>query len=134
MSDAPATSSIEYCTPEGWPTPIGHYSPAAAFGDLIYISGQLPDMPQIQSGGFEAQVKSAMQRVFSALGSAGAEPKDIIKVTAYVVGVHHWASFNDTYAEMMGTHRPARAVVPVPELRHGCLVEIEAIAIRQGRR
>ena len=134
MTDAVATSSIEYCIPANWPAPLGHYSPAAAFGDLIYISGQLPDVPQGGSVGFEAQVKSAMQKVFSALASAGGEPKHIIKVTAYVVGVHHWASFNDTYANMMGEHRPARAVVPVPELHHGCLVEIEAVAIRPGRR
>jgi len=29
---------------------------------------------------------------------------------------------------MLGSHRPARAVVPVPELHHGYLVEIEAVA------
>ena len=134
MSDAVATSPIEYCTPANWPAPAGHYSPAAAFGDLIYVSGQLPDLPQGGPVSFEAQVESAMQRVFSALASAGGEPKDIIKVTAYVVGVHHWGAFNDTYAVMMGNHRPARAVVPVPELHHGCLVEIEAIAVRKVRR
>ena len=39
---------------------------------------------------------------------------------------HDWV-----YAEVFGPHRPARAVVPVPELHHGYLVEIEAVAVRR---
>jgi enamine deaminase RidA (YjgF/YER057c/UK114 family) len=49
-------------------------------------------------------------------------------VTAYLVGVENWPRFNAIYAEVMGAARPARSVVPVPELHHGYLVEIDAIA------
>lgn len=132
MSDAGREPEVEYCSPPDWPLPAGHYSPAAAFGDLVFVSGQLPVVPGGSS--FEAQVRNAIERLFTALKSAGSEPSDIVKLTAYIVGVENWAAFNATYAAMMGENRPARAVVPVPELHHGCLVEVEAIAVRRGPR
>ncbi len=129
MSEDESESRIRYHGPADRPAPAGHYSPAAAFGDFIFVSGQLPELAQ-GAGTFEAQVLSAMERLFSALKSAGGGPEDIIKVTAYIVGVQHWSAFNHVYAGIMGDNRPARAVIPVPELHHGCLVEIEAVAVR----
>ena len=43
-------------------------------------------------------------------------PADLAKVTVYLVGIENWPLFNGIYAEIMGDARPARAVVPVPEL------------------
>lgn len=51
-------------------------------------------------------------------------------LTAYIVGVVNWPAFNKVYAELMGDARPARTVVPVPELHHGYLVEVDAIGVR----
>ena len=53
---------------------------------------------------------------------------DLLSVTVYVVGIQHWPAFDQVYARYLGEHRPARAVVPVPELHHGYLIEIEAVA------
>jgi enamine deaminase RidA (YjgF/YER057c/UK114 family) len=64
--------------------------------------------------------------------AGGGSPASVAKVTAYIVGVENWPVFNTVYAEAMGDARPARAVVPVPELHHGCLVEVEAIALAHG--
>nr|WP_279360133.1 RidA family protein [Methylobacterium indicum] len=66
------------------------------------------------------------------MAEAGSGPERILRVTAYVVGVAHWPEFNRLYAEVMGEAKPARTVVPVPELHHGYLVEVEAIAVRGG--
>ena len=51
-------------------------------------------------------------------------------MTAYIAGVENWPAFNRIYAEVFGEAKPARTVVPVPELHHGYLVEVEAIAVR----
>ena len=40
-----------------------------------------------------------------------------------------WPAFNAIYAAWAGASRPARAVVPVPMLHHGLLIEIEAVAV-----
>ena len=64
--------------------------------------------------------------------AAGAGPSDILKVTAYIVDVERWPRFNAIYSETMGNARPARTVVPVPQLHYGYLVEIDAIAASNG--
>jgi enamine deaminase RidA (YjgF/YER057c/UK114 family) len=43
------------------------------------------------------------------------------------VGVANWPAFNAIYAEIFGAHKPARAVVPVPELHYGFMVEIQLV-------
>jgi enamine deaminase RidA (YjgF/YER057c/UK114 family) len=54
----------------------------------------------------------------------------VVQCTAYIVGVANWPEFNRLYAERFGDHRPARAVVPVPELHHGFLVELQMTACK----
>ena len=112
--------------------PGGHYSHAARFGDLVFVSGQLgirPDGSHTTQLPFEDQVRQALQNLLTALRSAGATANDVLKVTAYIVDVERWPRFNAVYAEVMGNARPARAVVPVPRLHYGYLVEVDAIAI-----
>lgn len=67
--------------------------------------------------------------MLAVLEAAGGTPDDLIRVTAYIVGVSNWPRFNQVYAARLGEARPARTVVPVPELHYGYLVEIDAIAV-----
>ena len=118
------------------PRPGGHYSHAARFGDLLFVSGQLgmrPDGSHTAHLPFDDQVNQALENVLTALRSAGATADDVLKVTAYIVNVERWPRFNALYAEMMGNARPARTVVPVPQLHYGYLVEVDAIAVSGNR-
>ena len=111
--------------------PAGHYAQAIAHGDTLYISGQLPVSAQGRhnlEASFTEQAQVALDNVLAILKAAGGSPQDLVKVTVYVAGVNHWPEFDRLYAAALGEHRPARAVVPVPELHHGYLVEIEALA------
>lgn len=113
------------------PTPAGHYAQAIRSGEDLYISGQLPiraDGAPLDDMAFEAQARQAIANLLAILDAAGGTPADLCRVTAYIVGVAHWPAFNRVYAGMMGDARPARTVVPVPELHHGYLVEVDAIA------
>ena len=124
---------VETLTPETLARPGGHYSHAAVSGDLVVTAGQLgirPDGSHTADLGFDEQVRQALANMLAALRAGGAEPADILKVTAYIVGVENWPRFNGVYAEVMGDARPARTVVPVPELHYGYLVEIDAMAVR----
>jgi len=117
--------------PDDLARPGGHYSHARRCGDLVFTSGQLPIRPDgshTADRPFEEQARQALGNVLAALRAAGAEPRDILKVTVYIVGVDLWPRFNAVYAEMMGEARPARTVVPITELHYGYLVEIDAIA------
>ena len=111
----------------------GHYSKAVCSGDLIFTAGHLPERASegAHDGlAFEEQVGSAFKGLFATLAAFSAAPRDVVKVTAYVVGVERWGEFNRLFAAAFGDHRPARTVLPVAELHHGCLVEVEAIARR----
>lgn len=111
--------------------PGGHYSQAVAHGGVLYVSGQLPvraDGEHSSDQPFEVQASIALDNLVAILAAAGLSPPDLLKVTVYVVGIEHWPAFDRIYAQYLGDHKPARAVVPVPVLHHGYLIEIEAVA------
>jgi reactive intermediate/imine deaminase len=125
--------SIERIFTDAAPKPAGHYSQACAYGDLVFVSGQLPvslEGKALADKSFEDQVRQALANLLSIVKAAGSGPDRVLKVTAFIVGVENWPAFNAVYAEIFGAARPARSVVPVPSLHHGCLVELEAIAAR----
>jgi len=114
------------------PSPAGHYVQAKLAGQHLYISGQLPIRPDgapLPDDSFETQAGQALDNMLAVLEAAGGTPDDLIRVTAYIVGVSNWPPFNQVYAARLGEARPARTVVPVPELHYGYLVEIDAIAV-----
>jgi reactive intermediate/imine deaminase len=118
-------------TPDA-PQPAGHYSQATVAAGCIYISGQLPIRPHgaaLADPGFETQARQAIANMLAILAAAGGDPRHLLKVTAYIVGVDNWPRFNAVYAAMLPGARPARTVVPVTELHHAYLVEIDAIAL-----
>ncbi len=128
-------ATIEYVTTNAAPVPAGHYSQATKWAGLIFVSGQLP----IRSDGthtvdqpFEAQARQALVNVLGPLSEAGCGPEHVLRMTVYIVGIENWPAFDSLYAEALGSAKPARSVVPVPELHHGYLIEIEAIAARGG--
>lgn len=117
------------------PAPAGHYAQAIRAGDMLYVSGQLPiraDKAPLDEMGFAAQARQAIANMLAILEAAGGIPEDLCRVTAYIVGVENWPEFNRVYADMLGDARPARTVVPVPELHYGYLVEIDAVAALRG--
>ena len=131
MTDTP----IERIATDAAPAPAGHYVQATAWGKLVHVSGQLgvrPDGSHTAGQPFEAQARQALANLLAILAAAGSGPGGVLKVTAYIVGVEHWPDFNRLFAEAFGAARPARAVVPVPGLHHGYLIEVEAVAVRSA--
>jgi 2-iminobutanoate/2-iminopropanoate deaminase len=115
------------------PTPAGHYSQATVHEGLMYVAGQIPVRPDgthTYDASFEEQARQALANLLAIVRAGGSAPELMLKVNVYIVDIAHWPAFNKVYAELMGEARPARAVIPVPELHHGYLVEIDAIAAR----
>ena len=113
------------------PSPAGHYSQAVVHNGLVYVAGQLsidPETGERLAGSVEEQTERALRNVAEILEAAGSGLGRVLKVTIYVSDVSLWGAVNETYTRVMGGHRPARAIVPVGDLRHGLLVEIDAIA------
>ncbi len=126
-------TAIDRIATQNAPKPAGHYSQACRYDVLIFVSGQLPvslEGKALADRTFEEQVRVALGNLLAIVKEAGSGPDRVLKVTAFLVGVENWPAFNGVYAELFGDARPARSVVPVPSLHHGCLIEIEAIAAR----
>lgn len=111
--------------------PKGHYSPGLEHNGLIYVSGQLPmDVKTREpfAGPIEEQTELALRNVEAVLQAAGSDLDHVVQMTIYVSEMELWGRVNETYARVMGDHRPARAIVPVKDLHFGTQIEIQAIA------
>jgi len=109
----------------------GHYAPGVVSRGMLYVSGQLsidPDTRAVPEGGFEEHARLALSNLDRVLKEAGLSRDRVVQCRLYLTDIEGWDAVNAAYAEFFGDHRPARAVVPVPALHFGCLVEIEAIA------
>ncbi|OUN00503.1 MAG: deaminase [Paenibacillaceae bacterium ZCTH02-B3] len=112
------------------PAAIGPYSQAVRFGDLLFLSGQIPLTPEgeIVSGGIEEQTRQVLRNIEAVLAAAGATPRDVLKTTVFLKDLKDFAAFNEVYASFFGDHRPARSTVQAAALPRDVLVEIELIA------
>jgi len=112
--------------------PGGHYSHAVRAAGFVFVAGQLPimrDGTKLSGAPFDEQARQVLANVQSALEAAGSSVPRLVQVRVYVTDIGHWPAFNAIYAQWVGDHRPARAVVPVPALHHGLLIEVEAVAL-----
>ena len=120
--------------PSDQPQPKGHYSPGIEHNGLIFVSGQLPmtlDTREPVTGPIEQQTELALKNVEAVLTAAGSSLADVLQFTIYVSDMELWGAVNETYARVMGDHRPARAIVPVKDLHFGTQIEIQAIAAKR---
>ena len=117
--------------PPSFPAPRGHYSPGFRAGGWLFVSGQLPIVPGAAPDAalsFEQQTRLVLANVRTVVEAAGGSLADVARVTVYLADIGLWGEFNAIYAEIFGSHRPARAVVPVPKLHYELKLEVEAAA------
>ncbi len=122
---------MEKVQPPNQPQPKGHYSPGVVHNDLVYVSGQLPmDLGTRApfAGAIEEQTELALRNVEAVLQAAGSDLDHVLQFTIYVSDIELWGKVNETYARIMGDHRPAGAIVPVKDLHFDTKIEIQAIA------
>ena len=111
--------------------PGGHYSHAVTANGFVFVSGELPIAPdgtKLNEAPFEQQAQQVLDNVALALKGAGSSIDKLTQVRVYVTDIASWPAFNTLYAKWAGSARPARCVVPVPQLHYGFKIEIEAVA------
>jgi 2-iminobutanoate/2-iminopropanoate deaminase len=80
------------------------------------------------TGSIEEETELALRNVEAVLHAAGSDLQHVLQFTIYVSDMELWGAVNETYARVMGDHRPARAMIPVKDLHFGTKIEIQAIA------
>lgn len=116
--------------PQGFPPPVGPYTPAVRAGNLIFISGQTPRDPvsgEVGNPEIAVQARRTLFNLKAVLAAAGASFDDVCSVTVYLADEGHWAAFNEVYKEFFKPPYPTRTAVGC-QLR-GILVEVSAIAM-----
>ena len=110
-------------------TPIGHYSHAVTANGLVFISGLLPVTKWGDKvNGFDTQVEQVLKNLDHVLSESKSDKSQLVQVRVYIADIKLWAQFNKLYAQWIGSHRPARCVVPVSVLHYDSAIEIEAVA------
>lgn len=115
------------------PAAVGPYSQAIDCGDLVFLSGQIPLVPEtglVAKGGLEAQAHQMFANIQAVLAEAGMSLSNVVKTTVFMTDLSQFAAFNAVYAEYFKAPYPARSCVEVSALPKGVLVECELIARR----
>ena len=111
------------------PKAIGPYSQAVKAGNLLFVSGQVPFVPEtmeIVEGDVKAQTAQSLKNLQAILKEAGADFSNVVKTTVFIKDMNEFAQIN---AEYFGENKPARACVEVARLPKDVKVEIELIAV-----
>ncbi len=127
------TKEIKVIYTDKAPKPIGPYSQALMYDDLIFLSGQIPINPEtgkIVEGGIAEQTRQVMNNIKSVLEAAGSDLNHVVKVTVFLKDLSLFNEFNKIYAEYFNKRAPARTTVEVSNLPKGVLLEIDAIAVK----
>ncbi len=109
------------------PAPAGHYSHAVVSGTTIYSSGILP-VGVKPDANIDEQFKQVFDVIEKILATCGSTFDDVVRCHIYLADINDWDMVNKLYAARFGEHRPARSLIPVPELHFGYRLEAEVIA------
>ena len=115
------------------PAAVGPYSHAIDCGDLVFLSGQVPLVPEtgvIAEGGIVEQTRQMMTNIQAVLESCGLKFENVVKTTVFMTDLKDFTTFNEIYAEYFPSNPPARSCVQVAALPKGALVECECVCVK----
>jgi len=112
------------------PQAIGTYSQAVKHGDMVFLSGQIPLIPEtmeLVTGGIEAQIRQVFDNLSAVCAAAGGSLADIAKLTVYLTSMEDFPHVNAIMDQYFSAPYPARAAIGVAALPKGADVEMDAI-------
>lgn len=112
------------------PAAIGTYSQAIRHGDTVYLSGQIPLIPETMEmvdGDVRDQIHRVLQNLSAVAEAAGGSLDHIVRLTVYLTDLGDFGSVNEIMAEYFSEPYPARAAIGVADLPRGAAVEIDAV-------
>ena len=114
------------------PQAIGTYSQAVKVGDTVYMSGQIPLVPETMEmveGDIEAQIKRVFDNLSAVAEAAGGRMADIAKLNVFLTDLSHFPVVNEVMATYFTEPYPARAAIGVAALPKGAAVEMDAVMV-----
>ncbi|HHI76516.1 MAG TPA: RidA family protein [Gammaproteobacteria bacterium] len=117
------------------PQAIGTYSQAVKVGRTVYLSGQIPLVPEtmeLVEGDIEAQIRRVFDNLAAVARAAGGSLADVVKLNIFLTDLGHFATVNAVMAEYFSEPYPARAAIGVAALPRDVAVEMDGVMELEG--
>ena len=114
------------------PQAIGTYSQAVKVDNTVYLSGQIPLVPEtmeIVEGGISTEIHRVFENLRAVCQAAGGDLKDIVKLNIFLTDLANFPTVNEVMAEFFSEPYPARAAIGVAALPKGVGVEMDAVMV-----
>jgi reactive intermediate/imine deaminase len=112
------------------PKAIGTYSQAVKVGTTVYMSGQIPLVPETMEM-VEGDIKDQIHRVFQNLSAvanaAGGDLSNVVKLNIFLTDLSNFPHVNEVMALYFQQPYPARAAIGVSALPKDAGVEMDAV-------
>ena len=112
------------------PQAIGTYSQAVKVAHTVYLSGQIPLIPETMEmvdGDMEAQIVRVFDNLTAVAQAAGGDLNDIAKLNIFLTDLSHFPLVNEVMARYFSQPYPARAAIGVASLPKDAGVEMDAV-------
>lgn len=116
------------------PTPIGPYNQAILMNNTLYLSGQIPLIPEtmeIVEGDIKKETQRVMQNLEAVLDAAEMNFENVVKTSIFLSDMDNFGKVNEIYSSYFNNKTaPARETVAVKTLPKKVRVEISMIAAK----
>jgi len=119
-------------TPDA-PKAVGPYSQGILVKDTLYVSGQIPYVPETMKPAgtdIKSQTLQSLKNVLAIVKEAGMDKENIVKCGVFLKDLNMFKDMNEVYSNFFGEHKPARFAVEVNRLPLDVLIEIDAIVVK----
>ena len=125
--------SIEHLVFNQGPKRVGPFSHAVKAGDFLFVTGQMPTLPndptKLIEGGISNQTHQVMKNLELVLDAAKSSFENVVFVRIYLLNFQDFDAMNAIYESyFMPDKLPARTCIGVTGLAVGASVEIDLIA------
>ena len=112
------------------PSAIGTYSQAIQWGDVVFISGQIPLIPatgELNNATFEDETNQVFDNLEAICNEIGGTLNSILKLTIFLTDLSKFDTVNKIMESRFSEPFPARATVEISKLPKEVNIEIDAI-------
>jgi reactive intermediate/imine deaminase len=112
------------------PAAIGTYSQAVKIGTTVYLSGQIPLVPEsmtLISENFAEQADQVFKNLQAVCEAAGGTLNDMVKVNIFLTDLSQFATVNEVMSRYFHEPYPARAAIEVSALPRSAQIEIDGV-------
>lgn len=123
------TNRAVISTPDA-PEAIGPYSQAVKVGNTVWLSGQIPLVPdtmELVTGDISTQATRVFQNMAAIAEAAGGSLDNAVKINISLTDLADFGAVNEVMAAFFSEPYPARACVQVAALPKAVDIEVEAI-------